>query len=467
MDTVTDTGADNHKRGQIMFVELKRLQPNPMRDFRIDPIDPERVEALTKSINDDGFWGGIVCRRLKDGTIQIGAGHHRVNAALKAGITKADVFIGEEFDDARMVRVYAVENATQRGNSGTALAGSIAAAIRITAKAALTGTVLKTGSGNFSRSSLDEVRGNLGSERGIGRDVLLAFLDGVPGINEGVVKQQLASLKDSGDYARIIRELQAEIEEENKAALKALERAERERREADERAAKAEAERKEAAARAKAAREDAERKRAALEQQRAEAEAKLAAKRQREAEAELKKFDALRKTRDTAAKAADTASAKEITFDFEGVAKHLDNANQIDVFRKMVTGDGIKPYLPVNRQAQLAKHLVDLAKKNGDRELSGAFIRENLTTLVLGVKSAERKATREEQEELRRQDLVIRAKAYQADFARSCRTMAASGLKLQELMEKWPKGLALPITGEFRDALKAAKTIITTLDRRL
>jgi hypothetical protein len=35
---------------------------------------------------------------------------------------------------------------------------------------------------------------------------------GVPGINDGTVQQQLANLKSSADYARIVREVQQAIE---------------------------------------------------------------------------------------------------------------------------------------------------------------------------------------------------------------------------------------------------------------
>src|SRR5262245_6667114 len=108
-----------------MRVDLRTLQPNPMRDFRIDPLDPDTVAVLRKSIEEDGFWRGIVCRQLPTGEFQIGAGHHRVQAALDAGITEADVFVGEAFDDFTMVRIYARENATQRGQSSTALAGTV------------------------------------------------------------------------------------------------------------------------------------------------------------------------------------------------------------------------------------------------------------------------------------------------------------------------------------------------------
>ena len=40
-----------------MKVELALLKPDPLRDFSIDPIDQEVVEALKESIRQDGFWG--------------------------------------------------------------------------------------------------------------------------------------------------------------------------------------------------------------------------------------------------------------------------------------------------------------------------------------------------------------------------------------------------------------------------
>ncbi len=36
-----------------MRVELSEIKPNPLRDFKIDPIDDERVAALTESIKED------------------------------------------------------------------------------------------------------------------------------------------------------------------------------------------------------------------------------------------------------------------------------------------------------------------------------------------------------------------------------------------------------------------------------
>jgi hypothetical protein len=130
--------------------------------------------------------------------------------------------VESEIDDAGMIRVYARENATQRGNSSTAIAGTVASAVRFLSKAIL------TGSRDFTRTP--ELVGNLASEKGLGEPVITNFLDGVPGINRNTVKEQLANLKSSGNYGRIIGEVKDEIEQEHREALKELERAERERR---------------------------------------------------------------------------------------------------------------------------------------------------------------------------------------------------------------------------------------------
>src|SRR6476620_2680674 len=102
-----------------MLVDLRTLKPNPFRNYVVDPIDPDHVTQLTESITQDGFWGGVVCRRTAEG-IHIVAGHHRVAAALRAGIESADLVV-KEFDDASVIRIYARENATQRGDSGAAV----------------------------------------------------------------------------------------------------------------------------------------------------------------------------------------------------------------------------------------------------------------------------------------------------------------------------------------------------------
>jgi hypothetical protein len=199
-----------------MHVDLWTLQPNPLRDFTIDPMDSEAIVRLKLSIEQDGFWGGVVCRQLPDGTVQVAAGHHRVAAALAAGITEADLFVAEAMDDAALIRVYARENATQRGVSSTALAGTVAAAMKYMAKCILTGAGLAP---EFGRNfDLPTLRRRLLGEDGMGREILLAFLHDIPGIHKSSLDHQLVNLKASGDYARLIAEVQQEIAAEKAAA---------------------------------------------------------------------------------------------------------------------------------------------------------------------------------------------------------------------------------------------------------
>src|SRR5262245_58164632 len=197
-----------------MRVDLRTLESNPMRDFTIDPIDDEVVEKLRQSIEEDGFWGGVVCRKI-DGKIQIGAGHHRVKAALAAGVTFAELYVTDTFDDSDMVRVYTRENATQRGNMGTALAGSVAAALRLIAKAILTGNLSRI-LDRLSERGEQTVVGNMVAGDGVGEPLITRYFHDqhVPGMGEYTVKQQLANLKASGAYARIMAEVEEDIAQE-------------------------------------------------------------------------------------------------------------------------------------------------------------------------------------------------------------------------------------------------------------
>lgn len=426
-------------------VDLRKLKPNPLRDQRVDPIDPGKVEELRKSILEDGFWGGIVCRETPDG-IEIGAGHHRVQAAIAAGVTTADVHV-RELNDADMVRVYARENATQRGEHATAQCGSVAAAVRLLARGLLTtGCLLNS---TDTPHSLDILRGQLASDKGLGRDAVVKALDGVPGITPSAVQQQLANLKSSGAYARIIDEVAGAIEARNRAAVKAAEKAERERAAAEKRRKQAEAERD-------ATKEQAKRKRAA-------GVAKAAEQDERRARAEAAKHAAAKKEAEAARSAAEAAKKHERTFDFEGVAQHLKNPHQVDVFRTCVTGPALREALPVDNQEALAEQLVKTADEQG-RELTGAFIRQEISGLVLGARSDARHADNLRKEHLRQQDAQFRAQEAIDGFVRSVGAVKAAGYRLTDILAKWPNGCPYPrLTQTFRDAIKSAAEVVNQL----
>jgi hypothetical protein len=339
-----------------MRVNLRDLKNNPFRDFRIDPVDAESVKAIKDSIKEDGFWGGVVCRK-KDGEIQIGAGHHRVKAAIQAGIDAADVFIGS-IDDAGMIRVYARENATQRGNTSTALAGTVASAVKF-----LTKNIILGGPGNFTRASeLPNLRRDLANPNGgVGRDLIVRFLKDTPGINENVVRQQLVNLKTSGEIARIVKEVKKEIE-----------------RESDD-----------------------------------------------------EEIISLAKRVD------DAASDRPQTFDFEGVARHLRNDNQVRVFREWATQPGVANRLPVNQQANLAQRIVREARDQ-DSEVSGNFIRTNAGDLLTEATRRSNRQSREEQRAAREENIREKFEYHREMFERNWRGAASQLLKMQGLIEANP-----------------------------
>ena len=95
----------------------------------------------------------------------------------------------------------------------------------------------------------------------------------------------------------------------------------------------------------------------------------------------MEQFDALRKTRDSAARASAAAAKQEITFDFEGVSKVFKTASHVTEFRRTVEGEGIGlTRLPLNRQAPLARQILaeaercDRVRKDGRATLEAKWI---------------------------------------------------------------------------------------------
>jgi hypothetical protein len=101
--------------------------------------------------------------------------------------TMAEVFVATGMDDAAMVRVYARENATQRGQTSTALTGTVASAVKYVVKAILTGSDEQL----FRSFHLPTLHDRLLSDEGVGRGIVLAFLHDIPGINDRSVQHQL------------------------------------------------------------------------------------------------------------------------------------------------------------------------------------------------------------------------------------------------------------------------------------
>lgn len=443
---------------------------NPTRDMIVDPMDPAAVANLAASMEQNGNWGGVVGRYNDDGKFEIACGHHRVAAAKKNGDSSLVAFVGD-FDDSDMVRIYATENATQRGNGSTAVAGTVASAIKFLAYQIMTDAEVST----FfdTQQELAQARVAMSSEKGMGERVVTNFLKDIPGVNAGSVRQQLANLKSSGDYARIIAEVSKQVERENKEAMRLAAQAEKERVAAEKAEADAKAAREKAAAAFKAAKAEADKKRAAEAEKRAEADRKLAEQRRKVAEKESAKFDAVRTTVATAKAATESSAARDITFDFAGVAKHFKNENQVRAFRDIVTSVGVQPYLPVSNQASVAQSLVAeatrVAKEKGkgatpESVLSAQFIRDTIWGTLHGFKTTVKRAEKQTSKaEIERMGRNARMKDLQHQFARNVGTMDRLGVEISNLHRTWPKSETFPVGDEFRTAVSRLTSLAQLL----
>jgi len=111
-----------------MKVQIKDLEPNPFRDIKNYPINPEKIESLTNSVNQTGFWDNILARK-SNGKIQIAYGHHRLVVLQKT--FKSDHVVDipiKDLDDSTMIRIMANEN----DESWTITPGIIDETVRVT-----------------------------------------------------------------------------------------------------------------------------------------------------------------------------------------------------------------------------------------------------------------------------------------------------------------------------------------------
>jgi hypothetical protein len=92
-----------------MKLKFKDVLSNPYRDLKGNPLLKEKIAELVASINTTGFWDNVVVRKNKAGKYELAYGHHRVQAAIEAGLESAD-FIVKELDDSMMIQIMDAEN---------------------------------------------------------------------------------------------------------------------------------------------------------------------------------------------------------------------------------------------------------------------------------------------------------------------------------------------------------------------
>lgn len=118
---------------KIRFVDIK---PNPYRDLVSNPLREDKIEALIESIRETGFWDNVVVRKNAKGEYELAYGHHRVHAAIKAGLTEGN-FIVRELSNDMMLAMMARENAEVYGNDLKSTVESVEALVRAYAEGAL------------------------------------------------------------------------------------------------------------------------------------------------------------------------------------------------------------------------------------------------------------------------------------------------------------------------------------------
>ena len=94
-----------------MKIALKDILPNPNRDLAFNPYNEEKITALVSSINETGFWANVIVRPspTKEGKYEQAYGHHRAEAARRAGITEAE-FVVQNLDENMMLKMMELEN---------------------------------------------------------------------------------------------------------------------------------------------------------------------------------------------------------------------------------------------------------------------------------------------------------------------------------------------------------------------
>jgi hypothetical protein len=176
-------------------------------------------------------------------------------------------------------------------------------------------------------------------------------------------------------------------------------------------------------------------------------------------------MEELKKTQATTEKVKAQVNHAEVTFDFEGVAKHLKNENQIRVFRELCLRKGIQEFLPVKQQAALAAKLAAFAEE-WDTELSGDFMRAHIVGVLRGVKNTARTFTDEQIREMERSDAQFRFGNLQHHFSRNIAGARGDCEQMLKLMEKH-RDIRFVITPEFRRALQTAAIICEKLKGRV
>jgi hypothetical protein len=197
------------------FIDIKKIDPNPWRDFSLYPIDDVQVEKLMSSMGGTGgMWNGLPVRKHpdKEDRYQLAMGHHRLEALRRLKAKEVHVEIARRDDDA-MLNIMVTENATQQVNNAAAALDSVASIVHRLAKLLLAEDEATFGK-ILPKVDYASVKGGFGKGKGVGMATIVAYAP-EGSLEDGDVKTALGILKDSGRYDALVAMAQAEVDRDN------------------------------------------------------------------------------------------------------------------------------------------------------------------------------------------------------------------------------------------------------------
>jgi hypothetical protein len=93
---------------EIRTVSVALIDPNPHRDLGNYPWMPRKIAQLQRSINDVGFWAGVIARP-KGKRYELAFGHHRIEAARRNKLTEVPLIL-DDITDRQMLQYMGREN---------------------------------------------------------------------------------------------------------------------------------------------------------------------------------------------------------------------------------------------------------------------------------------------------------------------------------------------------------------------
>ena len=181
-------------------VALEDVRPNPFRDLEADPLDPSTVAAILESLHDSGgLWQCLRGRRVRDGTVEVAFGHHRLEAARQAGSPNWIWIDVRELTDTAMVHEMVSENAARRTGSSNALE-ACAAVTKLMLTALLTDDADVIPDNRMRAQLLGQITGKPGLGATAVYEHILTHVDALPGVNPNSIRMAMAELKNSGRY---------------------------------------------------------------------------------------------------------------------------------------------------------------------------------------------------------------------------------------------------------------------------